>query len=198
VGRRLGATQRFWVALVASALLHVFLFVVLENRAPVFSAGSEYSSGAHGQAVILTFSQRVSNADDKTRRLIDPQTLLPPGNDSFNVSETAQISESVDRRAGGQYKAIGLLTKLPQPIGEIDLNSPEIAEQARQARITLLLSVNSSGFVDDVKVTSSDGVSANEQWVARIVTRFRQSRFVPGEIDGQPVSTEFPVKVVVE
>jgi hypothetical protein len=198
VVKRLGATQRFWVALAASVLLHVFLFVALANRFPVFSLGSEESLRTHTHAVILTIPRKISLISDEPGNLIDPQTLAQPKTEDVKVSDMVPVANNVERQGGGQYKAIGLLTRLPQPIGEIDLNSPEITDQARQAQITLLLSLNSSGLVDDVKVVSSDGASANEPWMARIVARFRQSRFIPGEVDGLPVSTEFPVKIVVE
>ena len=197
MNRRLGATQRLGVALAVSLLLHLFLFVAAAIRLSGFSFGSEKSWEAHTRAVILTLPRSLPVPDENARHALDQQSPSQQKNDDANVPD-AKPDAVVDRLVGSQYKTLGLLTKLPQPIGEIDLNAPEITNQARQTNISLLLSVNSSGLVNDVKVVSVDSGNQREEWISHIVARFRQSRFIPGEIDGKPVSTEFPITVIVE
>lgn len=194
----LGATQRLWVALVASLLLHAFLFVAAASRLPAFSFGSEISVGMHVRTVVLRFSRNPLVPDANSKPTHEPQTSSQLKNEDARTLDDATAPEISDRLGESQYRVLGLLTKLPQPIGEIDLNSPDITDQARQTQITLLLSVSSSGLVEKVKVLSPSESGAGEQWIARIVYRFRQSRFIPGEIDGNPVPTEFTIKVVVE
>ena len=198
MNRRLGATQRLGVALAVSLLLHLFIFAAAANRLSEFSFGSEKSWEAYTPSVTLTLSRSLPVPDENARHTLDQQLPSQPKNDDANEPDAKPATDIVDRPGGSQYKALGQLTKLPQPIGEIDLNAPEITNQARQTNISLLLSVNSSGLVDDVKVVSVDSGNEREEWISHIVARFRQSRFIPGEIDGKPVSTEFPITVIVE
>lgn len=198
MNRRLGATQRLGVALAASLLLHLFLFAVAAIRLSGFSFGSEKSWETDTHAVTLTFSRKLSVPDEISIHTLDPQTPGQPESEDANVPHVKPAADNFDRPGGGLYTPLGLLTKLPQPIGDIDLNSPEIINQARQTHISLLLFVSKSGLVDDVKIVSVDGGNEREVWIASIVARFRQSRFMPGEIDGKPVSTEFPITVVVD
>ena len=198
MNRRLGATQRLGVALAVSLLLHVFLFIATANRFSGFSFGSDKFLEVHTGVVTLTLFGNLSVPDENSKHTTDPQSPAQSKNEDANIPGTKPAADIVDRLGGSQYKTLGLLTKLPQPIGDIDLNSPEIINQARQAHIGLLLMVNASGLVDDVKVVSVDGGNESEEWIARVVARFRKSRFMPGEIDGKPVSTEFPITVIVE
>lgn len=196
--RRLGATREFWVALSVSLLLHGLLILGAASRPFGFSWVSENSREGRPRAVTVKLVQNLVNPDANSDRASDQQPSDAWNSNVVGISGAGSGPDVVERLVGMQYQPLGQLTKLPRPIGDIDLNSPEITDHARQARITLRLSVSSSGLVDDVKVISVGDGNVGEEWIVHIIDRFRKTRFEPGEIDGRRVSTEFPVTVVVE
>lgn len=194
-----GAILRFWVALFLSLLLHGVLLV--GGSGSLFGSLRVREAFGDGQAHVITATlmrdfqaPRVNAGSASSLRSF----VQPSSTDARGVPTISSPSRVKDVSIDGGANYFGLSKKLPTPLDEIDLNSPEITDYARQAHIVLEIIVNSSGLVDDVRVVSANGGIDNDVWIVRIIERFRRARFAPGEISGKPVSMELLITVTVE
>ena len=104
-----------------------------------------------------------------------------------------QVSENVSFQG---YFPAGRLTRLPDPITDIDLNITSIDEVALEGEIELTILIDIDGIVVDVS-TSVDQGSARV-FADRVATCFRSTRFTPGEINGKAVRSQLKIKIVSE
>ena len=94
-----------------------------------------------------------------------------------------------------RYYSTDQLTKRPQPIGAADLDTPEIRPILASGTIILKLWISSLGIVSSVDVEKSD---LPEHFLKVAVEAFAQLRFVPGELNGQPVGTMMRIEVTYD
>jgi hypothetical protein len=131
------------------------------------------------------------------------QEVAGPENDQNAASETssrqAPLAEQpalADATDMSDYLPVGRLTRLPVPIGEIDLNVPDISAAAVGGELILTIMINADGTVAAVESTieSEDG----RVFAQRVTERFKHARFAPGEIDGAAVKSQLRIVVVGE
>jgi hypothetical protein len=88
------------------------------------------------------------------------------------------------------------LTRLPFPITEIDLNADNIDEVAVGGQIELSILIDEAGRVVDVSVR--EGGAESPVFAERVARRFFDSKFSPGEINGQRVRSQLLISVISE
>jgi hypothetical protein len=94
------------------------------------------------------------------------------------------------------YSPQGRLTRLPAPVADIDLDVPELSNSGIAGTIDMTLFINANGTVANVLASvTEDQMHAFAQLVAE---RFKNSRFLPGEIDGKAVNSMLKITVVSE
>lgn len=93
------------------------------------------------------------------------------------------------------YYTTDQLTKRPQPTAEAELDTPEIGPVFASGTIILKLWISELGDVISVDVEKTD---LPEIFSRTAVAAFRNLRFVPGEINGQPVGTMMRIEVTYD
>lgn len=185
---------RLWLAALLSLLLHALVLQGPTDRVFVPEAGEE------GGALIVTFAQR--GVGEKMPPLEDAnQRLAGEQEGSAKEPSTSFVSSGLNDRLQApefKYWPVGLLTKLPRPLDEIDLNAPEITSSAQTSKIHLMLSLSAAGLVEGVEVVSGVDELQSSAWLEQVVRRFRRARFSPGELGGKAVPSEVPVTVIVQ
>lgn len=96
-----------------------------------------------------------------------------------------------------EFIPTGRLTRLPAPIGEINLDMPSNVSSAINAKIDLTVQIDVFGSVVDVIIPTQldDKTTAFAQNIAK---RFKYAHFSPGEINGNPVPSLLIITVVSE
>lgn len=112
-----------------------------------------------------------------------------------NSSLAERVPETASPNTGN-YSAVGRLTRLPEPVVDIDLNVAGINDIADAGKIEMTILVNEAGIVIDViPVIGSESARA---FVERVAQRFKSTRFTPGEINGKAVKSQVRITVVSE
>jgi hypothetical protein len=94
------------------------------------------------------------------------------------------------------YMPAGLLTRLPAPLADIDLDAPVIENTAVTGKIDLTVLIDATGTVSDVIASvETENLRAFSE---RVAERFKSARFTPGEINGNPVKSQLRISVVSE
>lgn len=93
------------------------------------------------------------------------------------------------------YYTTDQLTKRPQPLGIADLDAPETRPIVVSGKMVLKLWINEFGVVADVTVEKNE---LPEVFSRTAVAAFKGLRFVPGERNGQPVSTVMRIEVTYD
>jgi hypothetical protein len=91
------------------------------------------------------------------------------------------------------YYTTDQLTKRPRPTAEAELDTPETKPIFAAGTIIMKLWINELGDVIAVDVEKTD---LPEIFSRTAVAAFRNLRFIPGEINGQPVGTMMRIEVV--
>lgn len=87
--------------------------------------------------------------------------------------------------------------KMPAPIGGYEavikkVVYPEVAQRAGvEGKVYLLIYINESGDVDDVKVVKGIGMGCDEEAIKAV----KKTKFSPGADKGAPVKTKFSMAV---
>ena len=104
-----------------------------------------------------------------------------------NLSLAERVPEAASPNTGN-YSAVGRLTRLPEPVVDIDLNVAGINDIADAGKIEMTILVNEAGIVIDViPVIGSESARA---FVERVAQRFKSTRFTSGEINGKAVKSQ--------
>ncbi len=96
---------------------------------------------------------------------------------------------------GPAYYTSDQLTKRTRAIAVQELDTPEMKAIIVAGKLILKLWIDNQGQVEDVVVESSE---LPEIFAAVAVKAFRQSRFAPGERNGQRVATVMRIEVSYE
>lgn len=157
------------------------------DRVPALTVSLLAADNRQVTAESVGRSTEQTYSDDSPPAPKPSPALMPMNSLEVLKSHTAQDYVSV---------STGRLTRLPSPLGDIDLDVAEISGlgYAGQARLTIL--INADGSVVDV-LGESDAGDAHE-FVKRVAARFRSTRFMPGEIDGVAVNSQMQITVVSE
>ncbi|MBC3870493.1 energy transducer TonB [Undibacterium oligocarboniphilum] len=111
-----------------------------------------------------------------------------------NSNEQAKLQ--TENVLSENYFPAGSLTRLPEPVTDIDLNIPAIDEVAVAGKTELTLLIDSDGTV--VNVLES-GENEDEWAFSRLIAQhFRNARFIPGEINGKAVKSALKITVISE
>lgn len=97
---------------------------------------------------------------------------------------------------GQDYLPPGKLTRLPAPLTDIDLNVAEISGLGIAGKIRLMLLIDIDGSVADVLVPEEADI--DHAFAQRVAARFKEARFLPGEVLGQAVKSQLNITVVSE
>lgn len=95
---------------------------------------------------------------------------------------------------GEEYLAFA--ETMPEPAGGIKaitskLKYPKVAQEAKlQGKVFVLVFVNTSGGVDDVKVVKGLGGGCDEE----VISAVKSSKFTPGKNKGQPVKVKLALQ----
>jgi hypothetical protein len=125
----------------------------------------------------------------------DRTTAKQPSNLPSEVKNSEPPAEQ-EFLPSNDFLSAGKLTLKPGPITPIDLNIAEISGIAFSGSVELAILIDVDGTVVDV-IPSTDADNA-EEFIERVVERFRGARFSPGEINGRPVRSQVRVTVVSE
>lgn len=175
---------QFAAAIALSCLLHLALGLVPLGK-PQAPSGAEPASGlarAAALSVKLAPAHGLASAADmpfpeprdRTNRLAEP---APPAAAPATPTDAPSL-------AGRIYHPAERLTKHPQPTVAVDLEGPELRPVVASGRMVLRVWIDDDGGVADAEVETSELPPA----FARVaIAAFRQTRFIPGELDGRPV-----------
>jgi len=94
--------------------------------------------------------------------------------------------------SGVAYIPLEMLTVRPRPLGEVLLDSEEMAGMVSERSMVLELRVSERGEVVDVVIKSSE---LPEEVSSSVANAFRKLRFLPGELNGRKVGTVMRVGV---
>jgi protein TonB len=87
---------------------------------------------------------------------------------------------------------------MPEPVGGLEtiyktISYPELAKKSGvQGKVYLLVYINESGGVDDVKVVKGIGAGCDEAAIDAI----KKASFTPGKMNGTPVKTKLSLPVI--
>ena len=94
------------------------------------------------------------------------------------------------------YFQAGRLTRLPAPVSDIDLDVPDIHDMAFTGVTELTILIDERGTVIDVLTSMEpEGIPL---FVDLVIARFKNARFIPGEINGKAVKSQLQITVVSE
>ncbi|HVO75264.1 MAG TPA: energy transducer TonB [Ignavibacteriaceae bacterium] len=87
---------------------------------------------------------------------------------------------------------------MPEPVGGLEslyktINYPDLAKKSGvQGKVYLLIYINETGGVDDVKVIKGIGAGCDEAAVDAV----KKASFTPGKVNGAPVKTKLSLPVI--
>lgn len=91
------------------------------------------------------------------------------------------------------YVMPGRLTRLPEPVSDIDLNVPGINDMEVQGSVALTVLVDRDGKV--ARVIPVIEVESDRVFAERVAQRFLAARFKPGQINGKAVNVQLQITV---
>jgi hypothetical protein len=94
------------------------------------------------------------------------------------------------------FVAVGLLTRLPKPVADVELNVSGINDTTAAGKIEMLILINVDGTVADV--IPEVEMEKDRDIADRIAKRFKRARFTPGEINGVAVKSKLRIMIVSE
>jgi hypothetical protein len=185
--------------LLSSICIHFALFWLLWHNGTVEYGTASSRKMSTSKTDVLTarlildenLSAQVIN---RTLNEIAPsaRTELPIQSDeSDNTAEVAPQAVAYQ-----DYLTAGNLTRLPEPITEIDLDVAGINDILVTGKVELTVLINEAGMVVDI---IPEVEMENEREFAEVVAqRFRSAHFTPGEINGRAVNSQLKITVVSE
>lgn len=119
-------------------------------------------------------------------------SALPDSTTDISVP-VESISEAA---ATPDFLPPGRLTRLPTPLGEIDLDVPALNQFSFTGALEFSILIDENGVVVDVlSLAETEGEAIFSD---RVAERFKHARFSPGEIDGRAVKSQVRIMVVSE
>ncbi len=188
------------IALAVSLAAHGVLIVWLpgafsltnpSNLGPSFAPGNPLHVLTLNSPTIATLSVPASD-----RRVSVPIKPLPAAHDmppnqlpNDGVSVTSQPGMPV---ASSLYFPDSALTDVPQLIGQVDLDPPDLRHIIASGKVRLTLWVSWKGKVVHARIDES---SMPPNFALHAEATFRQAPFVPGAINGTSVGTLMQIEV---
>lgn len=111
------------------------------------------------------------------------------------VEPTRTIGADLLPMHGQTYYPTDQLSKRPQPVDAMDMDSPELRGLTQSGKIAMRLWIDESGGVSDVEVEKTDLPDA---YVTPVVKIFLRSRFLPGERGGRKVGSLMRIEVDID
>lgn len=171
-------SQRLSIALLCSLLLHaIWLLPAFFRPAPHPETGAPVEN-----ALILT-TRLPSSAGAQPPTAADntaPSQPQPP-----STSTPAPVDPK-------QYYGSDQLSRPPRPLTEVRLDIPEARVLTAPGKLVLTLWINEQGQVTSFQVDAPD---LPEEYTTAVAETFSATRFAPGEIRGQKVSSILRVEI---
>lgn len=206
------ASRRLLVALLFSCLLHFSIVVMpyLGKNQPGHSPIRQTVNKTTRPISVSLTPQRPSK--NPTSR-VDPIDQSPPSRQSEDDSDTppspshppapAEADKTTPPEAPAKgaellplpasiYFATNQLTKRPQPLGEIELDTPQTRAVVASGRLILKLWINESGEVANVEVEKTE---LPEIFSKTAVAAFKNLSFSPGERNGIRVGNIMRIEI---
>lgn len=197
--------SRFMLSLGCSCALHLFVLF-----SPVFGtasiSGLPYSESGQEKPSSLSVTlppSRMITAEDW-----HPSAASPPVHSELQAAESRPVANPapspVGPRAdaadlsplpGALYYPTSLLTVRPQPVGEADLDPPQLRPIVASGKVRLTLWIKPSGEALKVAV---EGTDLPQYFVDVAVAAFERLRFKPGELHGLRVGVVMRIEVTYE
>lgn len=187
---KLGGVKRLETALVVSLLLHVSVVCLLPAESIVFVVEHQSLHGALGPqrtsryyATVVNLTPVPQPRGPELVRAEHHRGVGPPGD-----------KEQSGKAEGSAFVVSEKLDRLPEALGEIDLDPEEGLGHAVAGSAELQILILETGEVGFVSVNYSSFPDKYNEWLTE---RFAQSRFIPGFKSGIPVKTLIRIGVVV-
>ncbi|MCX7170591.1 MAG: energy transducer TonB [Proteobacteria bacterium] len=196
---RLPAASRLIVALLASCLLHGAAVIL-----PYLGSGGKESRLLQqgGQQLpraltaTLAFTRRTPLSAISLSRQGDryPESPVLPAKPADASHPSQPRSEGADLLPipAPSYYGTDQLSKRPQPLAEVKLDTPEISPIIASGKMILKLWINERGEVIEVEVEKTELPDAFSR---AAITAFKQLHFIAGERHGQPVGSVMRIEV---
>lgn len=199
-------SMRLFASLVVSCLLHAALFF-MPYLGVSTSASRPAVQGGQKLKPPRTLNATLALEKKSAFAVAEASPVFAEGGSMADAPAERMANEeprpALDRAMGigllpipaPTYYTTDQLTKRPQPTAEAELDAPEIRPILASGTIILKLWINELGDVISVDVEKTD---LPEIFSRTAVAAFRNLRFVPGEINGQPVGTMMRIEVTYD
>jgi hypothetical protein len=183
----------------SSICIHFALFWLLWQNGTVEYGAASSGKMSRSKSDVLT--ARLILDENLPVRVIH-QTLneIAPSTKTelpIQFSESANISEVAPQAVTyHDYLTVGNLTRLPEPITEIDLDVAGINDILISGKVELTVLINEAGMVVDV--IPEVEVESEREFAEIVAQHFRSAHFTPGEINGRAVNSQLKITVVSE
>jgi TonB family protein len=186
-------------ALALSCLLHAALvFLPFFGRSAVETRLALKSSQKMPPVVTVTLRLAGENRFDV--KSVPPAAVIEP---AAAAVERPAVEGQLQAQTGAEgadllplpalgYYTTDQLTKRPQPVSAIELDSTETSPIVVSGKIVLRIWINEFGSVADVELEASD---LPEVFSRTAIAAFKSLRFAPGELNGLPVGTVMRIEV---
>lgn len=185
----------------AVVLLHFILFFLIWNAGanPHDKFERAILTTAHSTKLSVSLINKFAFAPAvPTVTHLQNPTIVKAQESSDQIEDLIQNNSPTQSQPTALYIAAGLLTKLPTPAEPIDLDIGEHRNLLIPKEIEFNILIDANGAVVDAKPTPSTDIAAYREYVDHISARFKNARFLPGEIDGKAVNTELAIVVASE
>lgn len=189
-----------FLALALSCLLHAAIVVLPalgERSAPERAVARTTQSSPP----VVTVSLVLTRKGEKTPMPIPPaESGIALGDTKSPGAADSRAPESKDRSEGAGllpipgpvYYTTDQLTKRPQALAVAELDTAATRSIIVSGALILRLRINEQGLVVDAEVEQNE---LPEIFAETAIKAFRQSRFTPGERNGQRVNTLMRIEV---
>jgi TonB family protein len=193
------AALRLLAALTLSCLLHAVVFFLPylgESTGETRFAlkGRQKLPQVINATLALTGEHIFSPEDVPARTESVPDLSAPDRRADEEQPSSRHRAEGVDLLPlpAPAYYTTDQLTKRPQPVAAADLDAAELRSIVASGKMVLKLWINESGVVADVTVETTE---LPEAFSRTAIAAFKDLRFAPGELNGQPVRTVMRIEV---
>jgi TonB family protein len=190
---------RLLAALAFSCLLHAAVTFlpflgksVIETRLAL--KGSQKTPPVISAILTMTGEHRFATSSVPPATAIEPAAAAvdrPTDEEQLQSQTGAEGADLLPIPALGYYTT-DQLSKRPQPVTAIELDSAETRAIVVSGKIILKLWINEFGSVADVEVETSE---LPEVFSRAALAAFRNAHFTPGERNGSPVGTVMRIEV---
>lgn len=184
------------VHMLGAVLLSLLLHLAILDAVSYGQLGHDGGLGAQtGKRLDVSFRVQIDAAGSSEPPIglqacsncMEPQTL-----------EQEPSTLAGDHEGLPRYWPLELLDSPPQPLTDIDLDTPDVDAVATIGKVELTLLIDEGGLVEEVRFADTEQPSGDSQLNVILAERFRSARFSPGKLKGRPVAIAMPITVVVE